>query len=212
MKAVIFDIDGTLTPEISWLFLTEALGASKSEHLEIFNSMKAGEIDLPLATSQLLRLWQASGQANLGKLREIFDKVSLREGALEIVNYLRSENYKLCLISGSMGLYAETIAKKLGVEAYFSNTELIFDKAGQLINFKYQPDQGAIKLKQLMEFCARENITLKDCAVIGDSGNDLEIFKATGHGIILKGGTPEPTLGDAAWKKIEDLGEIKAIL
>lgn len=46
MKAVVFDIDGTLSPEVSWLALTRDLGASVEEHAQIYADYKAGRISV----------------------------------------------------------------------------------------------------------------------------------------------------------------------
>jgi phosphoserine phosphatase len=43
-KAAIFDIDGTLSPEVSWTELTHRLGTSVEEHLRIFGKYRRGEI------------------------------------------------------------------------------------------------------------------------------------------------------------------------
>ena len=36
IKVVVFDIDGTLTDEISWLKMTESLGADPQKHQQIY--------------------------------------------------------------------------------------------------------------------------------------------------------------------------------
>lgn len=43
-KAIIFDIDGTLSPEVSWLALTRDLGASVEEHIQIYKNYKEGKL------------------------------------------------------------------------------------------------------------------------------------------------------------------------
>lgn len=42
IKAVIFDIDGTLTERDSWTRLTDDLGGSADEHLYIFKDFLGG--------------------------------------------------------------------------------------------------------------------------------------------------------------------------
>lgn len=60
LKAVIFDIDNTLTNDISWLRVTEILGASVSEHEAIFAKFLVNELPYKEAKRQLVRLWQAT--------------------------------------------------------------------------------------------------------------------------------------------------------
>ena len=63
-KAVVFDIDGTLSPEVSWLALTRDLGAPVDQHVQIYNDYKEGLIDYPTSKAQLIGLWRATGNAN----------------------------------------------------------------------------------------------------------------------------------------------------
>jgi FMN phosphatase YigB (HAD superfamily) len=53
-KAVVFDIDGTLSPEISWLALTRDLGASVEQHIQIYQDYKEGRIDYEASKDQLI--------------------------------------------------------------------------------------------------------------------------------------------------------------
>jgi phosphoserine phosphatase len=72
-KAIIFDIDGTLSPEISWLALTRDLGASVDEHIRIYTDLKQGRIDYPESKRQLINLWRATGNANKAFFQKLFE-------------------------------------------------------------------------------------------------------------------------------------------
>lgn len=47
-KAIIFDIDGTLTPQNSWTAFTADMGASVEDHLSIYRSHLDGDNDIKL--------------------------------------------------------------------------------------------------------------------------------------------------------------------
>ncbi len=212
IKAVIFDIDGTLTKEISWPFLVERLGISITQHDGVFQAFKKGEISLQNATNKVLNLWRSKGLATKSHVVNVFSEIPLRDDAKKTIEYLKSKSYILCLITGSMDLYAEQVAKELDISYYYSNTKLFWDKAGVLSGMDYYTDDRGKKLAQFMEFTKKVGVRPDECAVVGDSANDIGLFNITGKGIAVRTEFEAKELEAVAWKKIEHLKEIKDIL
>lgn len=206
IKAVIFDIDGTLTPEISWLALTRDLSASTEEHIAIYNAYKNGETDYAQSKQLLLDLWQATGNANKSYFEALFNSLPLVDDASAVVSELQKK-YNVCLITGSMDLYAATIAAKLGITDWFANTVLQWDANGDLIDMSYELNQGQKKLEQFLGYCSTRSIQPNECVVVGDSDNDIELFKVSGRGIAVGTAVPEE-LSAVAWKSVGGLGEL----
>lgn len=211
-KAVIFDIDGTLTKEISWSYLAVKLEASPEEDLEIYHKHRAGKLTDAEADARILKMWTARGPVSKKRFIEVFDSIPLRPEAFELIKNLKQKGKIICLITGSMDLYAQMIAKKFGVEHYFWNADLFWDAENNILNFNYTADQGSKKLKQLKKFCQDQNLALEECAVIGDSENDIEIFKATKKGIAVKTEFEEKELEKEAWKVVDNLAAINQII
>src|SRR3989344_3941623 len=212
IKAVIFDIDGTLTPANSWNVLTEKLGASVEEHNKIHLARIAGAITHEHARAFLINHWQATGNANKKFITNIFKKTKLRKDSREIFSYLHNKGYLTCLITGSNNIYAQQIAKKLKAGNFYANCVFHFNNEGMLNRYDYDVGQGIKKSKQLNDFCKKNNIKLSQCVVVGDSSNDIEIFKATGRGIAVKTENEEVEIEKVAWKKINSLHELKNYL
>ena len=185
IKAIIFDIDGTLTPQISWTAFTRDIGGSVAKHLAIYQDHLNGSIGLDDSKRQLLELWQATGNAKLSHIEKMFDAWPVRPEAIEVIDELKRRGYLICLMTGSIGIYARHIADKLNVEHYFANAELYFDNDGNMIDFHYTTDQADVKLAHLTEFCALHKLQITECMPIGDSNNDIEIFKRSGNGVLL---------------------------
>ncbi|HYH74762.1 MAG TPA: HAD family phosphatase [Candidatus Saccharimonadales bacterium] len=211
VRAIIFDIDGTLTPEVSWTSLTAGLGASADEHLRIFNNFLDGSIDYPESKRQLLGLWQSTGKANQTFISELFAAWPLKPEAPAVIAELQKD-YQLCLITGSMDLYAATIARKVGVQEWHANTELIWNGQGNLVDYAYQKDQAGQKLTDFEAFCAAHGISPDECVAVGDSKNDLALFAACGRGVLLAEAEPSPELAPHAWKTIHSLTELPSLL
>lgn len=209
-KAIILDIDETLSPDISWLTLTSKLGGSAEEHLRIYSDYKEGLVDYEQARSKLLRLWHKTGKANKKEFQSIFDQIPLRENARETVAWLQ-DRYSVCLITGSMDLYAQTIAKKLGVAEWYANTSLSWGTQGELVGMEYELDQAEKKLKQLTSYCLRHGLRANECVVVGDGENDLAMFKASGKGVLVNAEL-SVKYGKSVWKIIKNIGSLPAIL
>lgn len=212
VKAVIFDIDGTLSPENSWTAFSRDLGSSVAEHLAIYQDHLTGKIGLDESKRMLLKLWLATGNANKHNIEQMFASWPLRNDAQDVVEWLKQKGIRVCLITGSVDLYAKHIAERLGVSDYYANATLVFDDNGNLDNFDYTIDQAEIKLRQLREFCAKYDINEKECVAVGDSDNDIELFRHTGRGVLINDSDVADELAKTAWKSIDRLSQLKATL
>jgi HAD superfamily phosphoserine phosphatase-like hydrolase len=212
-KAAIFDIDGTLTPQISWTAFTRDIGGSVARHLAIYTDHLNGNIGLDESKRQLLEMWQATGKASRDHIEQVFETWPVRPEAYKVIEELKRRGYLICLITGSIGIYAKHMAEKLGVENYYANAELYFDNNGDLIDFHYTTDQADVKLAHLKEFCAKHDLRLQECVPVGDSNNDVEIFRETGNGVLLDDSTEvTDELRGVAWKVIDSLEDLLTLI
>lgn len=211
IKAAVFDIDGTLLPDVSWLRLTRDLGVSVDEHGRIFEDFKAGKIPYKQAKEELIALWRSSGRATKIGFMEIFSSWQLKQDAKPLFDYLKSKGLVTALITGSMDMFAGIVANKVGADHWYANTALVWDEAGNLSDFIYYPKQGEKKLEQFDEFCSKNSILPEECVVVGDDKNDIEIFKKSGKGIAVESPN-SANLDSVAWKKIKKLDEIRLMV
>lgn len=77
IKAVILDIDGTLSPEISWLSLTRDLGAPVQKHVAIYQDYKNSRISYQESKTELLELWRSTGNTNYHFFQSLFEGLPL---------------------------------------------------------------------------------------------------------------------------------------
>lgn len=211
IKAVVFDIDGTLSPDISWTKITHELGSSVPDHERIYENFKERKLTLEEGQEAMLLLWRGEGGVlRREKLVGILDKWILKNDVIEVFRFLKRMGILTCLITGSIDLFAEIIAKKVDADFWFANTELIWDKNNNLENLIFEPDAGKKKLNQFFEFCSQNNLRPQECLVVGDDSNDIQLFKTTGRGVAVESSTSY-VLDDVAWKKISKLKEIKGL-
>lgn len=212
IKAIIFDIDGTLTPGNSWTAFTRDIGASVADHLAVYKDHLDGKIGLDESKQKLLAMWQATGLANKSHIEGVYKTWPIKHDAEDLIKWLKDNGYVVCLITGSVGIYAKHMADRLGVDHYYANAELYFDDEGHLSNFHYTADQADVKLKQFKEFCQSNNLQMDECAAVGDGDNDIELFRATGKGILVEGEKVADELRKASWKTVDNLIEVKALV
>ncbi len=211
ITTIILDIDGTLSAEVSWLKLTEYLGASVEKHILIFDDFKINKIDYLTAKSLLVQLWQSTGNAIQEKMVAIFQEWDLKPDAQELVDYLKLKQYRLCIMSGSVDIYVQTVAEKLGISDYYANTELVFDNKGNLIDFHYYRNQAEKKLEHLRKYVSLHKITPAECAIIGNGDSDILLFKELGFGIAVETDLHEEVRNEADII-VRELREIKSFI
>jgi HAD superfamily phosphoserine phosphatase-like hydrolase len=211
IEAVVFDIDGTLSPVNSWTAFSEGIGASVDKHLEIYKHHTKGEISYKESVTQLVGLWQATGKANMQFVHGLYESWEIKPEVYPLIDWLKENDYMTCLITGSVTDYAKHVAEKLGVDDYYASAEFYYDENGNFANFDYVLDQAPEKILHLKEFCQKRSIEPEQCIAVGDSWNDLELFKQTGNGLLI-GDTDNEELIKAAYKRIPDLSVIKNIL
>jgi len=207
-EAVVFDIDGTLSPEVSWLALTRDLGAPVEQHVQIYKDYKEGKIDYPASKEQLIGLWRSTGNANKKFFGQLFDALPLDPAAEKVVQTAKVGRL-VCLITGSMDLYAETVAQKLGIDKWFANTTLHWDSQGNLVDMDYELNQAARKLEQYTQFCQENGIGIESCLVLGDGENDEKLFEVCKRGVLIGSDAESETY---AWKRIAQLADFEQIL
>jgi len=207
-RAIVFDIDGTLSPEVSWLALTRDLGAPVEQHIQIYKDYKEGKIDYEASKDQLIGLWRATGNANKAFFARLFDALPLDPAAEQVVHAAKV-GHIVCLITGSVDLYAETVARKLGIDQWYANTTLHWGTDGSLVDMDYELDQAAKKLEQFGQFRQTNGLEAQDCYVVGDGENDERLFEACEHGVLLGGDAKVQT---HAWRRIALLADFEQIL
>lgn len=211
IKAIVFDIDGTLTPDISWLAMTRDLGASVDKHQEIFKAFKESKISYEASREQLIKLWQDTGNATYPKIKNIFENWSIFPEAKELISFLHDKELYVAFITGSMNLYAEVVAQKFSVLDYYANGNLIFDNNEKLVDFHFPHNESIKKLEYLFEFCEKRSLKPNNIITIGDSENDVGLFSETKRGIMV--GIEKPkALEKVAWKQADNLLKVKELL
>lgn len=213
-KAVIFDIDGTLTRDISWVRMTVGVGGLITYNDKVMKDWQTGLITEAEAYKKCIDNWSKNGRVSYDKITSILKKIPLREDAKETIDYLKSKGYLVCAITGSFDVYATMVCQELGIPDWFAITSLFWDEKKKLINMSMVTNEkaGDRKMEFLKKYCIKNNLKLNECVPVGDSENDMALFKFTGNGVAVRTQFEAKELESIAWKKINHLSELKNIL
>jgi phosphoserine phosphatase len=131
-----------------------------------------------------------------------------KDGAREIIKYLQKKGYEIALLSGSIDLLVEKVAKELSIKFYGANNRFVFDNNSYLKKIVTDGKDSTVKVNQLRTICKKLGIKETDCVCVGDGLNDKELFQITKQGITFKGSRIE----EHAWKTIDSLKDLRNIL
>jgi HAD superfamily phosphoserine phosphatase-like hydrolase len=210
-RAIITDVDSTLTERTTWYELTERLGASPYKHADLFMQFLRGEISYKQVKKDLFKLWNTAnkGPVHRDQLVEIFKDIPLRGEAYALINELKEKDYTLCLISGSIEMFITEVAKKFGIAYHYGNSIFHFDDDGYWVDLEYTKDEEKLKMEQFEDFLNKTGFKREDCIAIGDGDNDTELFSHV-PGIVVNAKSEH--LKELAWQEVKYLPRVLQVL
>jgi 2-hydroxy-3-keto-5-methylthiopentenyl-1-phosphate phosphatase len=111
--AVQIDFDGTVTEEdVSFLLLDTYVGSVWREYLKEYMS---GRISVGAFNKKVFGMMQAD-RKTMTDLVLTSDRVKIRPGFRELVDYCAEKNFKVVIVSNGLTFYIEAILKKLGID------------------------------------------------------------------------------------------------
>ncbi len=212
MKLVVFDMDGVLTEYFSsWVWVHEHFGTDNDESLRLYME---GKIDDEEFMRRDIELWTSKKEGLTKKhLQEILDRVPIRKGSKELIDWLHERGAKTAIVSGGIDILAERIGKELEMDFVLSNIVEVDDNETVTGN-----GISRVKLKNKAEAVRnlRKELGIEkaDCAAVGDSDIDASMFSECGLGIAFNPKPSATVLIDSADVVVnaERLDEIKPYL
>jgi phosphoserine phosphatase len=178
-RAVIFDLDGTLTPVRSvWRHLHEALGFWDGEAERHQATFLAGGISYEEYCARDAAHWKGRREA---ELVAIADAIPYRHGTREAVSRLQQSGLLVGVISTGLTLLAERVHRELDLAFTIANR--LVARRGVLtgdvkVNVEHDDKGAAVDL-----FCSRFGVDPREVISVGDSDGDIPMFARTGFSI-----------------------------
>ena len=170
MYIVCSDLEGVFVPEI-WIAVSERTGIDELK-------LTTRDIsDYDVLMKRRLEILKIHG-LTIHDIRNVISGISPLPGALEFLNWLRSET-QVILVSDTFTEFANPLMEQLGWPTLLCN-HLTIDNSGNITNYNLRQPQGKKKVAK-----AIRNLNYKIIG-IGDSYNDIEMLRESDLGILYR--------------------------
>lgn len=181
IKVAFFDIDGTIhLGDSLWEAIHKKNSTWETLGIEYLQQYLDKKITFEEFAILDVKAW-AGAPAKI--MEDAINEFSLHKEVEKIFEKMITKNTKIFLISSGISQLAEALVKKYYLTGYYANDVIIrngFITGEILINVGYE-DKGII-VKKILE---QENIPRTSALAIGDSYNDLLMFKEVDYPILL---------------------------
>lgn len=208
-KLIFFDLDGTLSPTNSWYLFNLAFGMSETEDTVMFDWYKRGLLSYAEWDEMIVKILREKNMCTREKVEAFVGTILPRPEAQDLIHTCKEAGYTTIILSGTMKQIAESFRARLGIDLSYTCSEIVFRDDGTFEDIANDKDEAPAKLRIFERVCAEYGVDPADTIMVGDGGNDLEIFKRTKKAIQI--GDHE-LLKEFAWKHIQNLREIKDLL
>ena len=178
-RAVLFDLDGTLTTVASvWEHIHRTLGLWESEARRHQEEFEAGGIDYEEFCRRDAAHWKGMREA---ELRGIADRIPYRPGVREAIDEARAHGAVVGVVSTGLTLVADRVHRELGLAFTIANR--LVARHGLLtgevqVNVRHGRKDEAVDL-----FCGQFGIDRREVVSVGDSDGDISMFRRTGWSV-----------------------------
>ncbi|MFQ5876832.1 MAG: HAD family hydrolase [Acidobacteriota bacterium] len=180
-RAVLFDLDGTLTPVPSvWQHLHEVLGLWERDAERHLVAFRRGRISYEEFCARDAAHWKGMAVSDL---RAITDRIPYRPGAVECVGQIARAGLLVGVISTGLTLLAERVHYELNLAYTIANR--LITRGGRLtgevkVNVQHDRKGDAVDL-----FCQQFGVPHDRVITVGDSEGDISMFRRSGFSVAL---------------------------
>ncbi len=177
-RLVVFDMDGTLVDAEIIDELAKAAGIGERVSELTAQGMR-GEIEFKESLRKRVSMLKGLSESTLQRIRE---NMKLTSGSEELINALKTMDYKLALISGGFTYFTDVLKERFSFDYAYAN-ELVIKNGKLTGEIKGRIIDSKRKAEIMDELVKRENISRGDIIAIGDGANDQIMLKNAGLGI-----------------------------
>lgn len=212
IKAVAFDVDGTLIDSRVWKELHVLFGLPPEENTRLHMMYVDGVSSFHEVTNLMAEMYlKKTPKVTKEQADVVFKDFRFKPGVEETIRAL-SARFPLAVVSSGLTDYVQNVADAVGIQHVYSYTSFMYSDDGVFTGVAYNETANELqaKVNALSDFASKVGVQPEEVAFVGDSINDIEGFRFTGRGILVGEGTE--ALRAAAWKQVDALPEILEVL
>jgi phosphoserine phosphatase len=194
-RLLIADMESTIIRQEMLDELAELVGLKDLIAGITYRAMN-GEIDFKDALRERVALLK---DLAVESLEQVYGRVELMPGALELVATMKASGAYCALVSGGFKFFTERVRAAVGFDEDQANDLEIID--GRLSGIAVEPilDKDA-KVAALLRVAGANRIPLRDSIAVGDGANDLPMLQAAGLGVAFHA---KPVVATQARARVE---------
>ena len=191
---VVFDNDGTLNSETScWQYTHEGFGTYESVGKKLLEHHLEHRTPYDEYARANLVHWKGHAKE---KFLKIIRSIPLRDGAVEVLHYLRERGYKIGVISSGFSFWRDLFRDDWGIEFdFYCTNEILFDAndicTGEIILNTTDnvpgKDKGAIFKREVEKL----GIPFDRTVMVGDGWGDVAAMKLAARAYCVGDNFPE---------------------
>ncbi|KYC44792.1 MAG: Phosphoserine phosphatase [Candidatus Methanofastidiosum methylothiophilum] len=184
VSAIVFDLDGVLIEShSSWERLHEYFGADEEKRKENMRRYFSKEIDYGQWIREDVSLWRRNGiLPHKSEVEDALKNYIFIDGVRECIKILKSNQFKLFIVSAGIDLLALNAGKVLGIEDIWANG-FQYDEKGYLTGEDVWRVDLLRKDTVINQIIDKYKLNREDILSIGDSKYDIPMFEASGFSI-----------------------------
>jgi len=194
-RLLIADMESTIIRQEMLDELAELVGLKDLIAGITYRAMN-GEIDFKDALRERVALLK---DLAVESLEQVYGRVELMPGALELVATMKANGAYCALVSGGFKFFTERVRVTVGFDEDQANDLEIVN--GRLSGIAVEPilDKDA-KVAALLRVAGANRIPLRDSIAVGDGANDLPMLQAAGLGVAFHA---KPVVATQARARVE---------
>lgn len=188
-KVVVFDFDGTLTKtrnnysswQLIWLYLGYKLDECGRYHRKYINNELTHQEWCDVTADCFMKKGLTASD-----VEEISKEITLIDGTIETLKYIKERGVKLYICSGAMGDMIEYVLKEnKNLFEDISCNKFSYDKQGKLNSIKGTKYDFEGKALYIANVIKENGIQPKECLFVGNSDNDVWAHKSGAKTLVV---------------------------
>ncbi len=189
IKLLSLDLDKTITESNSWEILNTHFGISEEDDKKMYYDFMSQKISYKEWLDKLADIWKENKEhITKQSIMDAYNPI-YKKDIINTIKQIRLENPGIIIgiTTGAPSVAAEKSMHDLNLDFVFSTNHVDFNENAEFTGFIDLGDETLSGKPNLLSIFAKEKgVFFHECMHVGDSRNDIQLFRSTGNGVSFK--------------------------